>query len=136
MGDGQIREANKFDQMPVVGADLSDLDLQEVERHLDYAIKTNRYTGTARDVLEFLVEQRAAVKNGSEIVPTGSGLLVFGRWPQRHLPHATVTLAHYRGTEINSGDVIHIHEYTGNVPQQIDRVVAYLTDSMKHGYSL
>jgi ATP-dependent DNA helicase RecG len=129
-------DTNKFDQTPVTGTDLKDLDLQEVERHLDYAIRTNRYAGEARDVLEFLVEQRAAVKDGLGIKPTIAGLLVFGRWPQRYLPHATVTLAHYRGNEINSGDVIHIHEYTGNVPQQIDRVIAYLSESMKHGYAL
>ena len=131
-----IQNTNKCDETAVAGAGIEDLDLQEVERHLDYASRSNRYAGEARDAREFLVEQRAAVKDGASLVPSVAGLLVFGRSPQRFLPHATVTLAHYHGNEINSGDVKHIHEYAGNVVQQIDRVVAYLNDSMKHGYVL
>ena len=131
-----IQNTNKFDETAVVGASLEDLDLQEVEKHLDYASRSNRYAGEARDVHEFLLEQRAAVNDGASLVPTVAGLLIFGRSPQRYLPHATVSLAHYHGNEINSGDVKHIHEYAGNVAQQIDRVVAYLYDGMKHGYVL
>ena len=131
-----IQNINRFDETPVAGASIDDLDLQEAEKHFEYASRANRYPGDARDVREFLLEQRAALKDGSTLVPTIAGLLVFGRSPQRYLPHATVTLAHYRGNEINSGDVTHIHEYAGNVVQQIDRVVAYLNDSTKHGYVL
>ena len=131
-----IQNTNKFDETAVAGASLEDLDLQEVEKHLDYASRSNRYAGEARDAHEFLLEQRAAVNDGASLVPTVAGLLVFGRSPQRYLPHATVSLAHYHGNEINSGDVKHIHEYAGNVAQQVDRVVAYLNDSMKHGYAL
>ncbi len=127
---------NKFDQTAVPGASLQDLDMQSVEYHIDYAIRAGRYGGESRDPLDFLIEQRAAVEQGNEIVPSVAGLLVFGRWPQHFLPHATVTLAHYRGTEINSGDVLHIHEYSGNVCQQIDRIVEYLIETMKHGYLL
>jgi len=129
-------EGNKFDETPVAGATLDDLDMQSVEHRLEYALRLGRYAGEARTPLDFMLEQRVVMRRDGQIVPTVAGMLTFGRWPQHFMPHATVTLAHYRGNEINSGDVIHIHEYTGNVCVQIDRVVAYLTESMKHGYML
>jgi ATP-dependent DNA helicase RecG len=128
--------APKFDQSPVTSATLNDLDLKEVEDHLAHAVRVNRYTGDASTIEDFLVEERAAVQHGDTCVPTVAGVLMFGRRPQRLLPHATVSIAHYRGNTINSGDVVHLHEYGGNVRAQIDRVVTYLNDSMRHGYIL
>lgn len=130
------RLPTKFDQSPVPNATMADLDMKEVEDHLAHAIRVNRYAGDVSDVEEFLLEERAAVRVSTRLIPTVAGLLVFGRRPQRLLPHATVSVAHYRGTAINSGDVIHLHEYSGNVREQIDRVVAYLTGSMRHSYTL
>jgi ATP-dependent DNA helicase RecG len=126
----------RFDQTPVPDATLADLDLKEVEDHLAHALRVNRYSGETSTVEDFLIDERAAVLQGRALIPTVAGLLMFGRRPQRLLPHATVSVAHYRGTTINSGDVLHLHEYSGTVRTQIDRVVAYLTESMRHGYTL
>src|SRR3712207_577832 len=97
----------KFDQTPVPDATLADLDIKEVEDHLAHALRVNRYSGDASTVEDFLVEERAAVQQGQTLIPTVAGVLMFGRRPQRLLPHATVSVAHYRGTTINSGDVLH-----------------------------
>src|SRR3712207_5117891 len=110
--------ATKFDQTPMPQATIDDLNLKEVEDHLAHAIRVNRYTGDARDIDGFLLEEHAAVRSGGTLVPTIAGLLMFGRRPQRLLPHATVSVAHYRGNTINSGDIIHLHEYSGNVREQ------------------
>jgi ATP-dependent DNA helicase RecG len=131
-----VRTATKFDQAPATDATLADLDLKEVEDHVAHALRVNRYSGDASTVERFLVDEHAAIQQGQTLVPTVAGLLMFGRRPQRLLPHATVSIAHYRGTMINSGDVLHLHEYSGTVRTQIDRVVAYLAESMRHGYTL
>lgn len=129
--------SSNFDQQPVADTSIDvDLDIKEVEEHLNHAKRVNRYQGHALSVEEMLLEQRAVTNVDGKLVPTVAGLLFFGRWPQRHLPHATVSLVHYRGNTINSADVIHFQEYTGTIRQQIDLVVAYLTGTMKYGYKL
>ncbi|MDP9313821.1 MAG: hypothetical protein M3R24_23570 [Chloroflexota bacterium] len=129
--------SSNFDQQPVPDTLLQDdLDINEAEEHLQHAKRTNRYQGQTPTVEEMLFEQRAVVKLDGKLVPTVAGLLFFGRWPQRHLPQATVSLVHYRGNTVNSADVIHFQEYTGNIRQQIDLVAAYLTGAMKYGYKL
>ena len=125
-----------FDQTPVVTTTLDDLDLQAAAQHLDYARAQGRYRGDAADPIAFLIEQRAVVEIESAVIPTVAGILFFGKQPQRHLPYATIKLARYHGHEINANDVHHIDEYTGNVRQQIDRVITYLNDHIERGYEL
>jgi ATP-dependent DNA helicase RecG len=127
---------SSFDQTTVPGTTRDDLDDKTVEQHVDYTRNTGRYSGAASTLDDFLLEQGAVVSQDGRLVPTVAGFLMFGRWPQRHLPQATVTLAHYQGVDINSGDVLHMQEYAGTVAEQIDRVVTYLTSSMRHGYRL
>ncbi|HEX6292992.1 MAG TPA: ATP-binding protein [Herpetosiphonaceae bacterium] len=124
--------ALRFEETPVIGASLDDLDLDEVESHIDHAVRVTRYTGDAHDPIEFLLEHRSVVLVDTRPIPTVAGLLMFGRRAQRFLPHATISLAHYRGNRINSGDVQHLREYSGNLPKQIDNVVEYMIDHMRH----
>lgn len=128
--------APRFDETPVVGTTLDDLDLRDAEDHLDQALRVNRYPGEARTALDMLLEQHAVVQQGDTYVPTVAGLLVFGRYPQRRLPHATVSLAHYSGNIIHSGQVRHFQEYGGTIPQQFMRVASYLSNAMNSGYKL
>jgi ATP-dependent DNA helicase RecG len=126
----------RFEETPVIGASITDLNMRDVEEHLDYAIRVSRYTGEAREPIEFLLEHHAVRRIDDRMIPTVVGLLMFGIRPQRFLEHATISLAHYRNHIVHSNDVVHMHEYGGNVREQIDRVVAYLTDNMRHGYIL
>ncbi len=126
----------RFDETPVDGTTLDDLDLHEAEQHLQQALRVNRYPGEARTPLDMLVEQHAVVQQGDTYVPTVAGLLVFGRYPQRHLPHATVSLAHYQGNIVHSGQIRHFQDYGGTIPQQFMRVAGYLSSSMNSGYKL
>lgn len=128
--------SSNFDQQPVPGTSLDDLNMNDVEDHWNNAKRVNRYQGHTTQVEDMLIEQRALANVDGKLTPTISGLLFFGRWPQRYLPHATVSLVHYRGNTVNSADVIHFQEYTGSVRQQIDLAVAYLRGAMKYGYKL
>ena len=125
-----------FDQSPVIGASLEDLDLVEVEQHLTACRERGRYNGTASEPLEFLVEQRAVVEIERTVFPTVAGIMFFGHQPQRFMPFATAKLAHYLGSQISSNEVRHIEEYAGTVRQQADRAVEYLGSHIERGYIL
>ena len=131
-----MRDQQSFDESIVPGATYADLDQGRIERHLAYARSVDRYSGEARTLHDFLLEHHAVVNLDGTLMPTVAGLLVFGRYPQRLLPHASITVAHYAGHIANSGDVLHMHEYTGPVTDQIDATVKYLVDNMLHGYIL
>src|ERR671920_253352 len=91
-----------FDQTPVIGATLDDIDLRDVEQHIRYGREQARYQGPLVDPIPFEIEK--------VVIPTVAGVLFFGIHPQRFLPYATTKLAHYRGNAINSNDVRHIQE--------------------------
>lgn len=125
-----------FDETPVPGTTLDDLNIDEVEKHLAHALRVNRYPGEARTAIDMLVEQRAVMRVGVTYVPTVAGMLVFGRFPQRYLPHATVTLVHYQGDIVHSGQSLHLQDYSGTIRDQIDRAAGYLTSAMHTGYTI
>jgi predicted HTH transcriptional regulator len=91
-GSVQLKEvsmtvkSSNFDQQPVLGTSLDDLNVTEVEEHLNHARRVNRYQGQAAGIEEMLFEQRAVVEVDGKLIPTVAGLLFFGRWPQRYLP--------------------------------------------------
>ncbi len=125
-----------FDQTPVIGATLDDIDLRDVEQHIRYSRDQARYQGIVVDPIPFLVEHQAVVEIEKVVIPTVAGVLFFGIHPQRFLPYATSKLAHYRSDAINSNDVRHIQEYVGNVRQQVDQIVEYLAGHIERGYVL
>jgi predicted HTH transcriptional regulator len=125
-----------FDQTPIVGATLDDLDLEDAEQHIIYSRDRGRYQGGATELMPFLIEQRCVAEIDQVVLPTVAGILFFGKHPQRFLPYATTKLAHYRGTTINSNEVRHIEEYSGNIRDQVDRAVEYLENHIERGYTL
>jgi ATP-dependent DNA helicase RecG len=125
-----------FDQTPVVGATMDDLNLGDVEQHIASSRAQRRYQGTATEAIPFLLEQHAVAEIESALIPTVAGLLFFGVHPQRFLPYASTKLAHYLSNVINSNEVRHIEEYIGNVRQQVDRAVEYLESHIERGYLL
>ncbi len=125
-----------FDQTPVIGATLEDIDLRDVEQHIRYSHEQSRYQGLATEPIPYLLEHHAVAEIEKATIPTVAGILFFGLQPQRFLPYATSKLAHYRGNAINSNEVRHIQEYVGNVRQQVDQSVEYLSSHIERGYVL
>ena len=58
--------------------------------------------------------------------PTLSGLLAFGKTPQRHLPSACMEAAVYRGRRLTSDDLVHSDSIKGRVDAQIDDSTAFV----------
>src|SRR4051794_39981112 len=90
--------SERNDTVPVVGAGVGDLDLDAVARHVVHAVSSDRYDGGQIEPLDFLREMRCVVEKEGELVPTLSGLLMFGTRPQNFVEHTDIALAHFVGT--------------------------------------
>ena len=94
------RRQPPFDQQLVEGATYADLDEAKVRdflrrRQEAYPDTTPPSAPLPQVVIEML---EGARERGGELVPTYTGLLFFGRNPQRFLPRAEVKLARFQGT--------------------------------------
>ena len=94
------RRQPPFDQQLVEGATYADLDETKVRdflrrRQEAYPGVTPPCAPLAQVVAEMLEGTR---ERGGELVPTYTGLLFFGQYPQRFLPRAEVKLARFQGT--------------------------------------
>lgn len=81
-----------FDDRPTASATLADLDLDlALHTALQYSRKLGLQEPTAGTLKVFLRELGLLVKDGNDERPSIAAMLLFGREPQRFLPHALVT---------------------------------------------
>ncbi len=87
-----------FDQQPVAGATLKDLNLLSFQtEYLPAAIAPEILEANGRE----LVDQLRALKLlGPDGVPTNAGILVLGRNPRNWLPGAYIQFVRYSGTAV------------------------------------
>ncbi len=113
-----------FDQQPVAGASLADLDLLRFrEEYLPTVVHPDVLAENGRTVEE---QMRALGLLGPEGRPTVLGLLVCGKDPRAWLPGAYVQFVRYPGTAI--GDMVQDQKEIGGplavMLRQIDEVIA------------
>jgi ATP-dependent DNA helicase RecG len=108
-----------FDQQPVVGATIDDLDLLRFrEEYLPAAVHPDALAENRRDVRDQLLALRLVHRGGA---PTPTGLLVCGKDPRALLPGAYVQFVRYPGGEIGDSVVDH-HEIGGMLSDQMRRL--------------
>ena len=125
--------ALSFDQQPVAGAELGDLDLLRFqEEYLPALIAPDVLAENGREIADQLRALGLTWRDGT---PTVLGLLVCGRNPRAWLPGAYVQFVRYPGTEI--GDLVQSHREIGGplVPllRQLDEVIEA---NVRHGADL
>ena len=114
---------------------LDDLDMDRVHAHIETAISKGRYQGTI-DPIRFLL-QHNAVTQAHELIPTITGIVMFGTTPQIALPHAVIDLAQFYGTKPLSYEVVDFQKGIGGcLPEQIDHIERYLWRNSLHGFRL
>jgi ATP-dependent DNA helicase RecG len=121
-----------YEQTPVRGATLDDLNEQRVK---DFLVKRLR-TGIPDQPLEQLLQTIHAAAVDAQAVqrPTVAGLLFFGDWPQFHLNHATILAARLvgaRGVQVSDRATIE-----GPMPEMIDRAVQFVQRNTRHGLQI
>src|SRR4051794_31842322 len=131
-------EQQPFEEMPVVGARLTDLDMQLVDRHIEQAraggrlLRPEEY-GSGEGFLRY---HRCIVDADGTRRPTHAGLLFFGHDPQRWLPQAEFVLGHFPGEKATSQQARHLQRYGGTLPDQIVAVERYIETHMERGFSV
>jgi len=108
-----------FDQQPVSGATIGDLDLLRFrEEYLPAVIHPDVLAENGRSIEEQLRALRLVSRDGQ---PTAAGLLICGKDPRSWLPGAYVQFVRYPGNTI--GDVIQDQkEVSGSLSDQLRRL--------------
>ena len=115
-----------FDEQPVLAADAAALNQHRLEA----------FFGRSPTIpwLDLLRNTRVTAHDDEGAPhPTVAGLLAFATEPSDFLPSCAIEAACYRGTELNSDDLIHVERLTGQAPDQIDAAVAFVVRFMQEG---
>ncbi|WP_394200975.1 RNA-binding domain-containing protein [Marinagarivorans algicola] len=110
------------DANPVAGAGIKDLSLSSLDQYL-----TRYDLSLADDADHTALLQNMDILTAEE--PTIAGLLLFGINPQRFLPNACVSYAHFAGNTIDA-ELIDKQVINGTLPEQIERALAVITNNV------
>ena len=124
------------DHLPLRGVSPEALDFEKVANHIDQAIRRGRYHGSENPI-DYLQESQCVAAIDGTTYATTAGILCFGRNPQAIFPRAVVDLGHYRATEVDSNEVVHLEKNIGDtIFEQIERAELYLWTNTHHGMTL
>jgi ATP-dependent DNA helicase RecG len=126
--------ANLTDRQPVPGARFTDLDLNQVQRHIAVAKERGRYDGPV-EPLEYLRLHHGVVDIDGAPVPTIAGVLVFAPAPERFLSSG-IDIAQFTGPTPRSTGLRFMEQVRGPLAVAIDRTVQILWIRSEHGYRL
>ena len=117
-----------FEDQPVPGADIEDLDLEAVS---EYTAKI----GYGKSALDFLTENRGFVKDqGGTVAVSTAAILLFGKDPQKFFPRARIRFIRFDGTEEKFGaemNVIKDVVFNGTILQMVRQAIEYLDTQIK-----
>jgi ATP-dependent DNA helicase RecG len=138
LGPRQLRQLlrergeGNFEAQTIPGATLDDLDRERVNGYAKLFLpeETQRYRWDEA-TLDLLYRRGCLVKESSTFRPTVSGLLLFGREPQRLLPSAEILLARYSGREMS--DAFLRETARGALPEQIRTAETFVVANMRKG---
>jgi SIR2-like domain len=114
--DVHIGPVSMWDSKPVEGALLEEIDIDLALVTLQVYAQRLGFPAVDHGNLEaWLVELRLAVKKDGILVPTNSGILLFGKEPQKRFPHAVVAfVTSQKKQEVFSGNLIQQFESLHN----------------------
>ena len=113
-----------FDETPVGGARLEDLDRDRVAAFLDERLRRRGLAGGAPDDVALQKLGVAKLVPGGGVVPTTAGILFFGRGPQSFFPHARIRCARFVATDGRA--FLDQAEIGGALPDQITGAAAFV----------
>ena len=129
----------RIDGFPVANATLDDLDMSLVAAHIESTLKRDKFDHgemSPAEPLAFLERYRCVIKQNDQLMPTMTGILMFGTRPQYFFPHADVGLGHFPGTVPSTIDAFHLKRYGGTLTKQIDEVEKYLWQETRRGFTV
>lgn len=108
----------QFEKQPVRNASYDDIDEPKVTYFLARRAQRRSVSIPEIPIPQILVNMGVAIKEKKQITPTTTGLLFFGKNPQKFIPHSRINIARFKG--IVPVDFIDRAELIGTVPQIIE----------------
>ncbi len=138
LGPRQLRQLlrergeGNFEAQTLAGASLDDLDRERVSGYARLFLpEEGQRHRWDEATLDLLYRRGCLVKVESQFRPTVSGLLLFGREPQRLLPSAEILLARYSGTQMS--DNFLRETARGPLSEQIRTAEAFVMANVRKG---
>jgi ATP-dependent DNA helicase RecG len=111
-----------FDTAPVADTGIEGIDFRLVDHYYRTYYET-AFLDLATDEQQSLLQNADILTEfEGEQVATVGGLLMFGKQPQRRLPHSSIMFAVFKGTDITD-DLADKKEVIGTLPELIDKTV-------------
>jgi ATP-dependent DNA helicase RecG len=117
-----------WETMPCGRASLDDINYDLVERYLSYRAERSRRSlrYTSREDLLVGLECAVLDPRTGQLLPTNAGMLMFGYDPQMFVPQSEVVCIRY-GDALGVGGYVDRKNFTGNIPELIDRTAEFIT---------
>ena len=118
-----------FEEQPVAGATINDIDLEVVAEHC-------KKIGYDKGDAEFYLRHNHdfGVTRGDEDVVSGAAILLFGKNPQRFFPRARVRFVRYEGKTAEVGDrmnVVKDEKFDGRILDQVKAATAFVKTQIR-----
>ncbi len=128
----------QIDRLPVRGATAEMIDLDKVAAHVKRADELQRLADEIpRAPVPYLLHTECLMPIDDTLYPTLAGLLCFGRDPQAILRWAVIDLAHYRGVQPVSYELVHLGKNVGGTLfDQLEYLRRYLWTYTQHGMTI
>lgn len=114
-----------FEEKIISQASFDDLDLKLYRKYHEL-----RQLGPIDEMLvplsNIFINLKIAGQEEGKIVPTVTGMLMFGKNPQKYLPNATIDCAIYSGTLPDSNRLVNATQCTGTIGEQIVRAMEFV----------
>ena len=113
-----------FDLNPIEKASFKSLNQSKLDRYFEqYGVE---FAAEEKDD-KLRILRNTDILN-EENIPTVAGILIFGINPQRFLPFARITFAHFVGSEITE-ELIDKQNIEGNLDEQIDKSLSVIKNN-------
>ncbi len=113
-----------FDETPVAGTTLADLEREAFRKYFE-KISQQPIEATGIPWEQLLEGTRVATTVEGAQCLTVSGLLIFGREPQRHMRQSRITAVRFLGND-STADRLNPQELTGTLPQLVYQAGDYV----------
>lgn len=118
-----------YESMALPGVTLDEINPERVDWYVSRRVRGGQVpTGS---IPELLGKLGVLTTKDNSVVPTAAGLLLFGRDPQRFMPHATLRMARFLGNDMTT--FLDQADITGTIPQMIDEAEKFVSRNTRHG---
>ena len=117
----------QFDNQICTEANLKDIDREKLKWFLRKAKSERDFDADPETPIEEALEKLGLSKNGKL---KNSGILLFGKKPQKFFVQARIRCARFKG--VKSLDFIDMKIFDGTIPEQRENAVKFITQHIRH----